>query len=235
MTVSRIVLVSDDPALSSLLAEQLETFEGLEFETRTSACGLDRSTGPGWDLVLVDEVLADSDGSAVCRALRGAGVEMPIIGLAGSEERARGMLAAGATISIAKPFRFDELSAGMNRCLETETAHTRSFIPVGRLRFVPGIKALFTDGSRERIALTEKETQILLRLYRSRGTTVSRETLLREVWGYHEQANTHTLETHIYRLRRKIETCPGRAAVLLTDPGGYRLMPGTPAPRRPDD
>ena len=73
--------------------------------------------------------------------------------------------------------------------------------------------------------LTEKETAILRYLYRSGQNPVSREVLLQEVWGYNSGVTTHTLETHIYRLRQKIEKDPANAALLVTEAGGYKLVP----------
>jgi DNA-binding response OmpR family regulator len=91
---------------------------------------------------------------------------------------------------------------------------------IGPYLFRPGAK-LLTEGAR-RVRLTEKETDILKYLAAA-DRTVPRETLLHEVWGYNPAVTTHTLETHIYRLRRKIEKTPGKAEILVTEGGGYRL------------
>ncbi|MEM9371553.1 MAG: winged helix-turn-helix domain-containing protein, partial [Pseudomonadota bacterium] len=93
---------------------------------------------------------------------------------------------------------------------------------IGDYSFRPGAKML-TDENEKRIRLTEKETNILKFLYRAGGRTVERDVLLREVWGYNAGVTTHTLETHIYRLRQKIEPDPSNARILLTETGGYRL------------
>jgi DNA-binding response OmpR family regulator len=83
---------------------------------------------------------------------------------------------------------------------------------------------LDTENDRK-IRLTEKETAILKFLYRAGDKPVAREVLLDEVWGYNAAVATHTLETHIYRLRQKIERDPSNATILVTEPGGYRLVP----------
>jgi DNA-binding response OmpR family regulator len=75
------------------------------------------------------------------------------------------------------------------------------------------------------VRLTEKETAILKYLYRAGAKVVNRETLLSEVWGYNSGVTTHTLETHVYRLRQKMERDPSAAVILVTEPGGYRLVP----------
>ena len=84
---------------------------------------------------------------------------------------------------------------------------------------------MLVDGNQKKIRLTEKETNILKYLYRAGAKAVSREELLAEVWGYNAGVTTHTLETHVYRLRQKIEPDPGNARLLLTEAGGYRLAP----------
>jgi DNA-binding response OmpR family regulator len=76
-----------------------------------------------------------------------------------------------------------------------------------------------------KIRLTEKETAIIKFLYRAGDKTVGREVLLQEVWGYNAGVTTHTLETHIYRLRQKIERDPSHAEILITESGGYKLVP----------
>ncbi len=98
-------------------------------------------------------------------------------------------------------------------------------IALGGARLSPAEKALAPERGDE-VALTEKETDILLALVRARGARVARETLLRKVWGYQDGIDTHTLETHVYRLRQKMEAA-GIATMLETDEsgGGYRLKP----------
>jgi DNA-binding response OmpR family regulator len=76
-----------------------------------------------------------------------------------------------------------------------------------------------------RIRLTEKEAAILKFLYRAGARAVARQVLLNEVWGYNAGVSTHTLETHIYRLRQKIEPDPTNVRLLITEGGGYRLVP----------
>ena len=89
--------------------------------------------------------------------------------------------------------------------------------------FKPGEKILTDVDTEEKTRLTEKETAILKFLKRAEGKTISREKLLNEVWGYNSNVTTHTLETHIYRLRQKIERDPSKAAIILTESGGYSM------------
>jgi DNA-binding response OmpR family regulator len=96
---------------------------------------------------------------------------------------------------------------------------------IGRFTFRPSQKVLVEDANKRKIHLTEKETAILKYLYRTGGQVVGREKLLVEVWGFNAAVTTHTLETHVYRLRQKIEKDPSRAEILITEQGGYRLVP----------
>lgn len=98
-------------------------------------------------------------------------------------------------------------------------------IEIGALRLRPAFKELIREGETA-IALTDKEVEILIYLYRAGGKIISRDVLLAEIWGYNAEVSTHTLETHIYRLRQKIETDPDVGSVLMTEPGGYRLAAG---------
>ncbi len=95
---------------------------------------------------------------------------------------------------------------------------------IGEYSFHPSAK-LLVDKKGSKIRLTEKETSILKYLYRAGEKVISRDVLLHEVWGYNASVTTHTLETHIYRLRQKIERDPSRAELLITKSGGYKLIP----------
>ncbi|MEP3302664.1 MAG: helix-turn-helix domain-containing protein, partial [Roseibium sp.] len=94
----------------------------------------------------------------------------------------------------------------------------------GRYSFRPAAK-IMQDDKGSKVRLTEKETSILKFLYRAGEKPVTRDILLHEVWGYNSGVTTHTLETHIYRLRQKIERDPSNAELLVTEAGGYKLVP----------
>ena len=148
----------------------------------------------------------------LCTELRGKGCAQPLLLLGLTLEQAR---AAGADDGLAKPFRFGDLLRRL------EQAATRDFIVIGRFRLDSNAREL-TDGSGRRLRVTEKEAAVLVFLARAGDQVVAREVLLGEVWGYSGSATTHTVETHIYRLRRKL-TENGGADLLLTEAGGYRL------------
>jgi DNA-binding response OmpR family regulator len=229
MTVEKkILLVDDDAALRQSLSEQLQLHE--EFAAVEAASGkaaLEAAKTGRFDLVLLDVGLPDIDGREVCRLLRRAGVAAPIIMLTAADTEADTILGldAGANDYIAKPFKIGVLLARIRAQLRQHEASEDAVFTIGPYSFRPGSKLLLNNANSRKIRLTEKETAILRFLYRAGNKPVSREVLLDEVWGYNAGITTHTLETHVYRLRQKIEVNPAAAQILITEPGGYRLVP----------
>ena len=223
-----ILLVDDDETLRSVLSEQL-TLHG-EFATQeagTAREAVDAVDSEQFDAVILDIGLPDMDGRELCRTMRSRGMKVPIVMLTGADTDADTVLGfdAGANDYVAKPFRFEVLRARLRAHLrQHEQSHDAS-LDIGGYKFRPAYKQLLDLDKDRTVRLTEKETAILQYLYRAGGATVSRETLLREVWGYRPGVTTHTLETHIYRLRQKIERDLPRTRILVTEPGGYRLAP----------
>ena len=142
----------------------------------------------------------------------------------GEADTIRG-LDSGANDYIAKPFRLGELVARLKAHLRQHALSEDAVLAIGPYTFKPNVKMLIEEKANKKIRLTEKETSILKYLYRAGQKAVGRDTLLGEVWGYNAGVTTHTLETHIYRLRQKIEKDPAKAQILVTDAGGYRLVP----------
>ena len=224
--VKKILLIDDDEDLREALSEQLlMTGEFDVFEGATGVEGLERAKEDTYDLILLDVGLPDTDGREVCRLMRKQGVKSPILMLTGHDTDADTILGlnAGANDYVTKPFKFPVLLARMRSQLRTHEQSEDAIFTVGPYTFKPAHKILVT-GDSKKIHLTEKETNILKFLYRSSGGTVPRDTLLREVWDYNAAVTTHTLETHIYRLRQKIEPDPSNAQLLVTENGGYRLV-----------
>jgi DNA-binding response OmpR family regulator len=225
-TPKRVLLVDDDTMLRGSLAEQLAA-DGSYTVVEAGNCeeGRERAQDGLYEFMILDIGLPDGDGRALCREFRDKGVSCPIILLTGAESDADTIegLKAGANDYVTKPFRFAVLMARVHAHLRSHGHSEDAQYRIGPYTFRPSAKVLIDEASKK-IRLTEKETNILKFLHRS-GETVPRETLLHEVWGYNPAVTTHTLETHIYRLRQKIETDPGRARLLITESGGYRLMP----------
>ena len=167
----------------------------------------------------------DQDGRETCKIIRKNNVTTPIIMLTGAASEADTILGldAGANDYVTKPFRFGILLARMRAQLRSHEQAETAELQIGDYLFRPGLKILEPQNGAAKIRLTEKETNILKFLHRAGGQAVARDTLLHEVWGYNAQVSTHTLETHIYRLRRKIEADPSEATLLLTLEGGYAL------------
>ena len=225
-SAKRVLLVDDDSMLRSSLAEQLAS-EGTYAIVEAADCAQARARVQDglYEFMILDVSLPDGDGRALCREFRDNGVTAPIILLTAADSDTDTIegLNSGANDYILKPFRFAVLMARVQAHLRSHGQSEEAVYRIGPYTFRPSAKVLLDDADRK-IRLTEKETNILKYLYRS-GETVPRETLLHEVWGYNPAVTTHTLETHIYRLRQKIETNPGQARILVTESGGYRLMP----------
>jgi DNA-binding response OmpR family regulator len=224
--IKNILLVDDDDDLREALAEQLvmtEDFEVFEADSGTAAMG--RVKEQLYDLIILDVGLPDTDGRELCRLMRKQGVKAPVLMLTGHDSDADTILGldAGANDYITKPFKFPVLLARIRAQLRQHEQSEDAVFTLGPYTFKPSMKLLVTEDDKK-IRLTEKETNILKFLYRSTDGVVARDTLLHEVWGYNAGVTTHTLETHIYRLRQKIEPDPSNARLLVTESGGYRLV-----------
>jgi DNA-binding response OmpR family regulator len=222
-----ILIIDDDIDLRDLLAEQFE-LNG-QFATHgaaTAAEGVELARSLRPDTILLDVDLPDMNGHAACARLRAAGVTAPIIMLtaaAGESDTVQG-LDAGANDYVTKPFKLNVLLARIRAQLRSHEQSEDAVFKVGPYEFRPAGKVLI-DGHGRKLRLTDKETNILKYLYRAGPNPAPREELLAEVWGYNAGVTTHTLETHVYRLRQKIEADPANAKLLVTEAGGYRLIP----------
>jgi len=223
----KILVIEDDTVLSEALEEQFALHEEflLAFAD-TAADGLARCRAENFDLILLDVGLPDQDGRETCKILRKQKVVAPIIMLTGASSEADTILGldAGANDYVTKPFKFGVLLARIRAHLRQYENSDSATLKIGPYEFKPALKILTLE-SGDRVRLTEKESNILRFLYRAEAPPVSRENLLHEVWGYNAGVTTHTLETHIYRLRQKIEIDPSDPKLLLTEEGGYRLAP----------
>jgi DNA-binding response OmpR family regulator len=221
-----LLIVDDDADLRGAVAEQLDSEGFATLEASTAGEGVQAAQDRKPDLILLDVDLPDMDGREACRQMREKGVAAPIIMLTAAtadEDTVKG-LDAGANDYVTKPYKFAVLLARIRAQLRTHEQSEGAVFRLGSYEFRPANKIL-VDSQQRKIRLTEKETNILKYLYRAGEKPVSREELLAEVWGYNAGVTTHTLETHVYRLRQKIEADPANARLLLTEAGGYRLAP----------
>lgn len=229
----RILIIDDDDILALMLCEQLSGMEGYSCVTAPDGeTGLDMVAASYFDVIILDVEMPGLNGHEVCRELRARGVMAPIVMLTvdDSDQATISGLDAGATDYVTKPFKLGVLLARIR-------AHIRQFehsddaqLQIGPFAFSPGAKILTgtekdAPGAHAKIRLTDKEAQILKFLYLHGDRVVGRDELLGEVWGYNATVTTHTLETHVYRLRQKMERDPSHAELLITEPGGYRLVP----------
>lgn len=224
---SRLLVVDDDQDLRETLAEQLGLYDEFYVATAETATGaVGQVKGERIDLAIVDVGLPDMDGREAVKLMRRSGFRSPIIMLTaqGSDADTVLGLEAGANDYVVKPFKFAVLLARIRAQLRQYEASEDAVFQIGPYTFRPGAKLLVAPKG-SKLKLTEKETAILRFLYRAGRTVVSRDVLLAEVWGYNAAVTTHTLETHIYRLRQKIEVDPSSASLLVTEPGGYKLVP----------
>jgi DNA-binding response OmpR family regulator len=221
-----ILVIDDDDDLRTALVEQIELEDEFHAEqAATAMLGVEAAKTVQPDLILLDVDLPDFDGREACRRMRAEGVVAPIIMLtaATSDSDTIKGLDAGADDYVAKPFKFAVLLARIRAQLRSHEQSENAVFHIGPYEFRPAQKLLL-DPAKKKVRLTEKETNILKYLYRAGGKPVGREELLTEVWGYNAGVTTHTLETHIYRLRQKIEPDASSARLLVTEAGGYRLQ-----------
>ena len=222
----KILLVDDDDILREALGEQLVMTEDFDvFEAASGSEAMARAKGELFDLVILDVGLPDTDGRELCKLMRKQGVKCPVLMLTGHDTDADTILGldAGANDYVTKPFKFPVLLARIRAQLRTHEQSEDAVFQLGPYTFKPAQKMLVTENDKK-VRLTEKETNILKFLYRASERVVPRDVLLHEVWGYNAGVTTHTLETHIYRLRQKIEPDPSNAQILVTESGGYRLV-----------
>jgi len=224
---SRLLVVDDDQDLRDTLAEQLGLYDEFRVTTAESAGeAVIAVKDDRIDLAIMDVGLPDMDGREAVKLMRRNGFRSPIIMLTGQGSDSDTVLGleAGANDYVTKPFKFAVLLARIRAQLRQYEASEDAIFRIGSYTFRPGSKLLTTEKG-SKLKLTEKETAILRYLYRAGQKVVGRDILLAEVWGYNSAVTTHTLETHIYRLRQKIETDPSNAQILVTEPGGYKLLP----------
>ncbi|PSH67022.1 MULTISPECIES: response regulator transcription factor [Phyllobacterium] len=227
MTARTILIVDDDADLRAILVEQLSLYEEFQIiEEDNATKGVQVARNGVVDLLIMDVGLPDMDGREAVKLLRKGGFKAPVIMLTGHDTDSDTILGleSGANDYVTKPFRFAVLLARIRAQLRQHEQSEDATFVVGPYTFKPGQKMLI-DAKGGKIRLTEKEVAIIKYLYRAGGKVITRDVLLEEVWGYNSGVTTHTLETHVYRLRQKIEHDPSNSTILVTESGGYKLIP----------
>ena len=224
----RVLVVEDDEDLGEMLTEQLQIHE--EFVTELVSKGtnaIELTKDQYFDIIILDVGLPDMDGREVCRIMRRNGVKSPIIMLTGADTDADTILGldAGANDYVTKPFRIGVLMARLRSHIREHEHSQYAIFSIGPFTFQPSNKLLLDVETNRKTRLTDKETALIKFLFLAGERVVDHEELLSEVWGYHADVTTHTLETHVYRLRQKIEVDPSNPEIIVTEPNGYRLVP----------
>ena len=220
-----VLLLNEDAEFRGMVADELRSagFDPTQAATVAEAEALVLRGTVRFEALLLDVSLPDGNGCDLCARLRTARQHMPVLMLADSDAEGdvvRG-LNAGAHDYLAKPVRFPVLIARLRAQLRHHENSTDAVLTIGSWRFHPAKKMLLDQGG-GRILLTPREVGILRYLARMNGA-VAKQQLLTDVWGYSPAASTHTLQTHIHRLRRKIEVNPRNARLLVATKDGYRL------------
>jgi DNA-binding response OmpR family regulator len=227
MAAKTVLIVDDDTDLRQTLVEQLALYEEFRvIDADSAAKGIQTARAGVIDLLIMDVGLPDMDGREAVKLLRKGGFKSPIIMLTGHDTDSDTILGleAGANDYVTKPFRFAVLLARIRAQLRQHENSEDVTLTVGPYTFKPSQK-LLVDKKGGKLRLTEKEAAIIKYLYRAGDKVITRDVLLEEVWGYNSGVTTHTLETHVYRLRQKIERDPSNAEILVTESGGYKLVP----------
>ena len=227
-TGKQILIVDDDTTLLQILSKQLQLPEKfITVAAKSGSEALELAKKDYFAVIILDIGLPDINGREVCRLMRRNGVTSPIIMLTNADTEAGTILdlESGANDSVTKPFRLRVLLAKLHAYIHQHERSDDAVVTIGPYTFQPNNKLLVSKEDEKKVRLTNKETAILESLYQAGTKAVNRDVLLDEVWGYNTSIATHTLETHVYRLRQKIEPDPSNAEILLTEPGGYRLVP----------
>jgi DNA-binding response OmpR family regulator len=224
---AKILVVEDEPAMVAGLRDNFE-FEGYEVITAQDGIeGLERALEDSPDLVVLDVMMPRMSGLEVCKQLRAKRASLPIIMLTarGQEIDKVVGLELGADDYVTKPFSIRELLARVKSVLRRTAAlpkdkeqHSFSDVEVDlrRCRVVRSGKAL---------DISSKEFDLLKYFICHPGETLSRDRLLEDVWGYENYPTTRTVDTHLVRLRQKLEPDPEQPQYFLTVHGtGYRFV-----------
>jgi len=223
----KILLIEDEPGLRMTLGDRLSN-EGYGIETASDGeTGFRRASGGGFDLIILDLMLPKKGGLDICRDLRQQGLTTPILMLTARNQTVDKVLGLkiGADDYLTKPFEMPELLARIEALLRRASKAAEGAPAVyqfGTIRVDFRRTEVLRDG--KAVPLSAKEFQLLRYFIENRETTLSREQLLQEVWGYTSTTQTRTVDVHVAWLRQKLESDPKRPRWIVTAHKlGYRF------------
>ncbi len=223
-----ILIVEDEEALRMTLSDRLQR-EGYDVECAADGeAGVQRATHEPFDLILLDIMLPRRNGFDVCRDIRQAGLATPILMLTARGQTADKVvgLKIGADDYVTKPFDMLELMARVEALLRrapNRPLATTSLFQCGAIRVDLRGTQVWRDG--KRVNLSAREFQLLRYFVEHPGATLSRDELLKQVWGYSTETFTRTVDVHVASLRQKLEKEPKHPEMILTVQGlGYKFV-----------
>ncbi len=228
--MAKILVVDDEQNMRTGLKDNLE-FEGYEVETANDGeQGLKKILENNYHLIILDVMMPKKSGFEVCKETRKSGVTTPIILLTAKGEEIDKVLGLelGADDYVTKPFSLRELLARVKAVMRRSddsniSVNKDSEVKIGRLEI--NFASYNAAEQNEAVQLSHKEFEILHFLWKKKNSTVSRDDLLTEIWGYDESPTTRTVDNFILKLRQKIEKDPNHPQIIITVHGiGYKLV-----------
>ena len=223
---NKVLLIERERDLRVAISEQLSQLVDLDvFQAKDSVSALKAINETKFNLLIIDLLSVDIEDKKFVRRISSNNSGIPIITLESPHDVGRSIFNTEKQIHhvLRKPFKMNSLLESVQNLLFYIEHNTSESFNIGQLSVFPRDSSLIDNVTKKKTRLTEKEVAILEYLFMSKSTVVGRDELLNEVWGYNSGVTTHTLETHIYRLRQKVERDPSNSRFLLTVPGGYRL------------
>lgn len=211
-----LLMVTDQALLGEALVSQLQQGAGFAARLVTDAEMVAVDVDHMMALDLVVALLPNGAAQPFAELLLSKSYRGPVLYLTHSDE-------SFAVETIRLPVRYPAFVQKIRSLAVSFWFRDDRVMEIGPMSLRPAFKELLREGGAP-ITLTEREVEILIYLYRAQGKIIRREVLLAEIWGYNPEVSTHTLETHVYRLRQKIETAPDLTGLLQTEAGGYRLV-----------
>jgi DNA-binding response OmpR family regulator len=225
--MKKILIVEDEPAMRLGLKDNLE-FEGYEVElAEDGEEGLSKIMNNNFDLIILDVMMPKLSGFDVCKKMRAEGNETPIIVLSAKGEELDKVLGLefGADDYVTKPFSVRELLARVKAILRRNNLHSQvtETIKIGKLSFDFNSFSVFENQTP--VNMSYKEFEVIHHLWNNKNKTVSRDELLRNIWGSDVFTTSRTIDNFILKLRNKIEKDPNKPQLIITIHGvGYKLI-----------